>query len=57
MGLVSLADYHAVIQEASLRETESFSASKTSAKRSLGKALDTLSLCRQEIPVDPNLAL
>lgn len=39
-----------------LNETESFSASRTSVSRSLGKALDTLSLCKHETPVEPNLA-
>lgn len=40
-----------------LSVTESFSASRTSVSRSLGRALDTLSLCRQDMAVDPNLAL
>lgn len=45
------------IMAALLNDTESFSASRISVNRSLGKALDTLSLCRQEMAVEPNLAL
>lgn len=38
-------------------ETESLSASSTSVNRSFGSDLETLSRCKQEIPVEPNLAL
>jgi hypothetical protein len=40
-----------------LDDTNSRNASKTSVSLSRGKARETLSLCRQEIPVDANLAL
>jgi len=40
-----------------LNGTDSFKASRTAFNRSLGKALETLSLWRQETPVDANFAL
>jgi len=38
-------------------DTESLNASNTSVNRSLGSARDTPNLCRQDMPVAPNLAL